>query len=185
MEVFLETPSVIPDCFYEEQRKKTVLLSLWVCLSDLFVSSNQICTQGSLLIANSPSGNLFLAPDSGCFGTSCLTISGLGLSIHAKDKSGCCHEDNVQLMFINHGDVLRRKMFSEHKNTQLWWLMHGLCQWDYLNDGTVATILIYRLSLKFQSTFPTINHGKCYLILTLETKKLKHHNAYAFLTGRG
>lgn len=43
VEVFLQTPLGIPDCFYEEQGKEErVLFSLWVCLSDLFVSSTQI-----------------------------------------------------------------------------------------------------------------------------------------------
>lgn len=107
MKLFLETQSGIPDYSYEEQRKKTVLLSSWVCLSDLFVSSTQIFTQGSLLITNSYSGNQFLAPKSGCFGTSCLTISGLGLSVHGKDQSRGFHEGHIELMFINHGDVLR------------------------------------------------------------------------------
>lgn len=45
-------------------------------LSDLFVSFTQIFTQSYLTITNSPSGNLFLALDSGCFETSCLAISG-------------------------------------------------------------------------------------------------------------
>lgn len=138
----LQTPLGIPDCFFEEQRKERVLLSFWVCLSDLFVSSTQIFTQGYLLITTLPSGNLFLAPDSGCFRTSCLAISGSSLLIHVKDQAGCCYEHFTEVMFINRGDVLKWKMFSEYKNTLLWWLMHGLCQWDYLNDGTVATILI-------------------------------------------
>ena len=107
MKVFLETQSGIPNYAYEEQRKKTVLLSFWVCLSDLFVSSAQIFTQGSLLITNSSSSNQFLAPKSGRFGTRCLTISGLGLSIHGKDQSRGFHEGDIELMFINHGDVLR------------------------------------------------------------------------------
>ena len=47
------------------------------------------------------------APKSGCFGTSCLTISGLGLSIHGKDQSRGFHEGDIELMFINHGAVLR------------------------------------------------------------------------------
>lgn len=56
---------------------------------------------------------------------------------------------------------------------------------DYLNDGTVATILIVRASLKPRSTFLTLNHGKCYLILTLETGKVKHSNACALPMDRG
>lgn len=59
------------------------------------------------MITNSYSGNQFLAPKSGCFGTSCLTISGLGLSVHGKDQSRGFHEGHIELMFINHGDVLR------------------------------------------------------------------------------
>lgn len=42
----------------------------------------------------------------------------------------------------------------------------------------------YRISLKFQSTFLTISHGKCYLILTLETNKFKYHNVHALPTGQ-